>query len=498
MVSQTGDAIDIEQSRSTDNRRRTGKARQSVGVDRLGFAYDEALAPRTARPLLGFRSAVNWQAWMLVLPVDAVLLTVPVLWLPQYAKAVLATTVIAIALFSGGGRYRARLHLSVLDELPMLVGRLLVAAALVASVFALRHDGEGVETFLLIMLPGLGLVVLGRFVTSRFILAARRRGVVAHRTLVVGGGPLAADVIEVLRRHPRYGLSVAGFLDDGEHCDASTFGPHIGALADLERVVAENNVDVVLVAGGEFDEAELLERVRSPECAACDLLVVPRLPAFATQTGTADHIGSVPIMRIRRPPLDGVSWALKRGFDVGLGAVMLVMLAPVMALCALAVRLETGPGVIFRQVRVGRDDRQFECLKFRSMRPASEGESATRWSVVGDKRVGLVGRVLRRTSLDELPQLWNLLRGDMTLVGPRPERPHFVEKFSSELPRYRQRHRVPAGITGLAQVSGLRGADTPISDRARFDNYYIENWSLWLDAKVLLRTISEVLFARGR
>ena len=205
---------------------------------------------------------------MLVLPVDAVLLTVPVLWLPQYVKAVLATTVIAIALFSGGGRYRARLHLSVLDELPMLVGRLLVAAALVASVFALRHDGEGVETFLLIMLPGLGLVVLGRFVTSAFILAARRRGVVAHRTLVVGGGALAADVIEVLRRHPRYGLSVAGFLDDGEHCDASTFGPHLGALADLERVVAENDVDVVLVAGGEFDEAELLERVRSPECAA--------------------------------------------------------------------------------------------------------------------------------------------------------------------------------------------------------------------------------------
>jgi len=112
--------------------------------------------------------------------------------------------------------------------------------------------------------------------------------------------------------------------------------------------------------------------------------------------------------------------------------------------------------------------------------------------------VGPVSRLFRRTSLDELPQLWNLLRGDMTLVGPRPERPHFVEKFSSELPRYGQRHRVPAGITGLAQVSGLRGADTPISDRARFDNYYIENWSLWLDAKVLLRTISEVLFARGR
>ena len=307
----------------------------------------------------------------------------------------------------------------------------------------------------------------------------------------------AADVIELLHRHPRYGLAVAGFLDEPPP-SASPIAPHLGALADLERLVAENGIDVVLVAGGEFDEADLLDRVRSPGCAGCDLLIVPRLPAFVTQTGNGDHIGSVPIMRIRTPQLDGMSWALKRVFDVVVSAIVLVLLAPVMGLCALAVRLEGGPGVIFRQTRVGRDGKLFDCLKFRSMRPADEGESATQWTVVGDERVGPVGRVLRRTSLDELPQLWTILRGDMTLVGPRPERPHFVEKFSSELPRYEQRHRVPSGLTGLAQVSGLRGADTPISDRARFDNFYIENWSLWLDAKVLVRTISEVVLARGR
>jgi exopolysaccharide biosynthesis polyprenyl glycosylphosphotransferase len=460
--------------------------------------YDLPLAPPPARPLLGFRSATHWQAWMLVLPVDAALLAVPVLWLPQYAKAVLAMTFIALALLSGGGRYRARLHLSVLDDLPMVIGRLLVAAALVATVFALRHDGEGVETFLLIVLPGLALVVLGRMATTRFILTARERGVVAHRTLVVGGGPLAADVIGLLQRHPRYGLAVAGFLDEGADCPATACAPHVGTLADLERVVVENAIEVVLVAGGAFDEVELLDRVRTPACAGVDLLIVPRLPAFVTQTGTSDHIGSVPIMRIRTPPLGGVSWSLKRLFDVAVSALVLVLLAPVMALIALAVRLEGGPGVIFRQARVGLDGRQFECLKFRSMRPADERESATQWSVVGDTRIGPVGRLLRRTSLDELPQLWNILRGDMTLVGPRPERPHFVEKFSSELPRYGHRHRVPAGLTGLAQVSGLRGADTPISDRARFDNFYIENWSLWLDAKVLLRTIAEVVLARGR
>ena len=153
--------------------------------------------------------------------------------------------------------------------------------------------------------------------------------------------------------------------------------------------------------------------------------------------------------------------------------------------------------MLFRQERVGRDGKLFTCLKFRSMKPASCNEAASTWSIANDARVGKVGQFLRRTSLDELPQLWNILLGDMTLVGPRPERPLFVERFSEEVPRYGQRHRVPSGLTGLAQVSGLRG-DVPIADRARFDNYYIENWSLWLDVKVILRTFTEVLFARGR
>jgi len=153
--------------------------------------------------------------------------------------------------------------------------------------------------------------------------------------------------------------------------------------------------------------------------------------------------------------------------------------------------------VIFRQPRVGRHGVVFDCLKLRSLRPADELESATNWSVASDLRVSRVGRFLRRTSIDELPQLWNIIRGDMTLVGPRPERPHFVDKFSSEYDRYAHRHRVQAGLTGLAQVSGLRG-DTSIADRARYDNYYIEHWSLWLDVKILIRTFAEVLFARGR
>jgi hypothetical protein len=151
---------------------------------------------------------------------------------------------------------------------------------------------------------------------------------------------------------------------------------------------------------------------------------------------------------------------------------------------------------IFRQERIGLNGRRFEVLKFRSMRPVNEQESQTNWSIAHDNRVGPVGRFIRKTSIDELPQLWNILRGEMTVVGPRPERPFFVEQFSAEHPEYAMRHRVPVGLTGLAQVSGLRG-DTSISDRARFDNYYVENWSLWLDVKVVLRTAAEVFRGGG-
>ena len=194
--------------------------------------------------------------------------------------------------------------------------------------------------------------------------------------------------------------------------------------------------------------------------------------------------------------MSGPTWMAKRAFDVVASLLAVVALSPVLAAIALAVRWEGGRGVIFRQIRVGQDGREFEVFKFRSMRPADPGESDVQWSIANDSRVGKVGRFIRRTSLDELPQLFNILRGEMTFVGPRPERPHFVARFGADIPQYEHRHRVPVGLTGLAQVSGLRG-DTSIDDRARFDNFYIENWSLWLDVKVILRTVRHVLGPSG-
>lgn len=453
--------------------------------------------PEASRPLLGVRSAQGYAAWMIVPPVDAAMLLLPLWWNFGHAKAILLMAAVSITLLFGAGRYRARLHLSVLDELPTLLGRLLTAGAVVATLFALINNQAEVASFLGLLTVTISLVLVGRLVTTTAILEARRRRVVAHRTIIVGGGVRAAEMATLLTRYPQYGLVPVGFVDDGQASEAGRVTSRLGRVRDLEILVPATGADVLLVADGDLAETELLDIVRSPDCQDCDLLVIPRLPQFHTQVGIVDHIGSVPVMRIRNPSLEGPSWAAKRAFDVVMSALALILLAPVMAVCAIAVRLEGGPGFLFRQERVGRHGQVFPCLKFRSMKPATDSESATQWNIGNDKRVGPVGKVLRRTSLDELPQLWSILRGDMTLVGPRPERPHFVSKFAAEVDRYDHRHRVRAGLTGLAQVSGLRG-DTPISDRARFDNYYIENWSLWLDAKVILRTFSEVLFARGR
>ncbi len=458
----------------------------------VAAAPSNDVLPTTKRALLA-----RVRAWMLVLPVDAFMLLTPIIWAPEQWKASVCMAALALLLISARGRYRARLDLSVLDELPALLGNLLTAAAVIATVTALRHEQAGVTTFLSNVAIAIALVVAGRVITVQLISFGRRRQITNHRTLVIGGGRLGTELHKIIESQPRYGLSVVGVVGDGNRSSNPDLPPWLGELRDLNRIVVETGADVLLVADGTLSERTLLDAVRTPACEACDLLVVPRMPDFATQVGqSGDHIGSIPIMRIRTPNLSGPARAVKRGFDIVVAATLLVLLSPLLLACVIAVRFD-GPNVIFCQPRVGRDGRLFNCLKFRSMRPVDATESATNWSIANDRRVSSIGRLLRRTSIDELPQLWNILRGDMTLVGPRPERPHFVEQFSATYDRYNHRHRVRAGLTGLAQVSGLRG-DTSISDRARFDNYYIENWSLWLDIKILLRTFSEVLFARGR
>jgi exopolysaccharide biosynthesis polyprenyl glycosylphosphotransferase len=409
---------------------------------------------------------------------------------------------ILIALFLLAGLYRPRLALSVLDDLPVIAGRWFAAAglAVLGQMLwnrAVWHDYLVNWQFLWgAVTIGIVSVVL-RGAGYALVRELRTRRLVAHRTVIVGVGQVGRQVADILTDHPEYGLHPIGFIDSNPPLsDTPPALPTLGGADDLGRLIRTSEVRNVVVAFSSMKESEMVRVIRTCDRYRCELFVVPRLFEVHQVIEDMDNAWGLPLVRLRRATYRSGAWRVKRLFDVAVSGLLLAFLSPVLALVALAVRIDGGPGILFRQERVGVDGRYFEVLKFRSLRPADEAESQTNWNIAHDDRLSRVGRLLRKTSLDELPQLYNVLRGDMSLVGPRPERPHFVSQFRNAYPSYEARHRVPSGLTGWAQVHGLRG-DTSIADRARFDNYYIENWSLWLDVKIMLRTVSAVLRGAG-
>ena len=409
-------------------------------------------------------------------------------------------TLILLALilvfFQHAGLYRSKLSLSILDDFPTLMGRALAAGAGVMILGGLNDGRAGMPRVWTAVLFA-GFCFVGRTVVYGVIRAARRQGRLRQRTLILGAGSVAGTLAENLLARPDYGLNPEGFVEDDPLLgEGERPVPVLGRYDDLSRILVEHEIDIVIVTYGSIREPSMVGLLRACDRLACEIYFVPRLYELHTVTKDTEVLWGVPLIRLRRAPFRTRAWMGKRAFDAVVSAAALLFLAPVMLMCAALSRWETG-SALFRQTRIGLDGRPFTVLKFCSLRPEEEAESSTQWNIGADARVGPFGKILRRTSLDELPQLWNVLRGDMSLVGPRPERPYFVDEFTREIPWYTARHRVPAGLTGWAQVHGLRG-DTSIADRARFDNFYIENWSMWGDIKILMRTVGQVLGAAGR
>jgi exopolysaccharide biosynthesis polyprenyl glycosylphosphotransferase len=403
---------------------------------------------------------------------------------------------LVLVLFHVGGLYRPRLSLSVLDDIPDILGRSLAAGALAMVLGGLNDGTAGLARLVTCALFAV-LAILGRTVAYGLIRAARSRGRLRQRALILGAGTVAGELAANLKEHPEYGLVPKGMLDDDPLLGEDERPvPLLGGYEALTDVVLEHRVDLVIVTFGSVRESQIVALLRACDRLACEILFVPRLFEVHTVTRDTEVLWGMPVVRMRRAPFRTRAWSAKRASDLFISSTLLLLLAPVLLLCALMSLGETR-SVLFRQTRVGLDGHPFTLLKFCSLRPATESEDKTHWNIGHDDRLGPFGRFLRRTSLDELPQLWNVVRGDMSLVGPRPERPFFVDEFTRQFPWYFARHRVPVGLTGWAQVHGLRG-DTSIEDRARFDNFYIENWSMWGDLKILLRTVSQVLRAAGR
>ncbi len=402
----------------------------------------------------------------------------------------------ALAVCRGADLHRSRLVLSVLEDMP----RLLLAVAAASLVLAGVSPLQALDTRTSGGVIGIFAVVTFALLVSlrAFVYAAahsmRRNGSAAHPVIIVGAGVVGRRLAESFLMKPELGLVPIGMIDHAPEVTSRDLPlPLLGGMKDLERAMIDLDVQDVIFAFPTPPDQTTLSMVR--QCAESDrqVFVVPR---FFEMMGIDHHrrvevVRDVAVMRLRRSGLSPAGMFAKRALDVTISSVALLVLSPVLIACAIAVRLETGPGVIFKQTRVGIGGRTFTLMKFRSLQPATQEESQTQWSITHDSRLGPVGKFLRRTSLDELPQLINVLRGDMSLVGPRPERPHFVQEFSLVQERYADRHRVQTGLTGHAQVNNLRG-DTSIDDRVRFDNYYIENWSLWGDIKIMFRTFAAV------
>jgi exopolysaccharide biosynthesis polyprenyl glycosylphosphotransferase len=446
------------------------------------------------RPLI-FR----WPAPRYLVAGDTAMFALSAIMFRQTDFADLGALVVLIGCFHARGLYKSRISRSVLDDLPSMLGGLAISA--VAADWSNYVMDDVVASPAMRALRALVLVmaVVGfRLVAYTTIKAARRSGRVRHNTLILGAGNVGTELAEALQTHRGYGLEPVGFLDNSPRFgfEFPPPAPLLGGYEQLPYFIRTLAARVVIVAYGGMPESELVRVLRTCDRLDCEMLVVPRFYEMHHVTRDTDQVRGLPLIRIQRAPFRASTWRMKRVFDFVLAGLALMVLSPVLLACAVAVRLESGPGFLFRQERVGLDGRTFTLLKFRSLRPATEEESATTWNIATDERVGRVGKVLRRTSLDELPQLWNVFVGDMSLVGPRPERPHFVEEFTPQIPHYTARHRVPPGLSGWAQVHGLRG-DTSIEDRASFDNHYIENWSLWGDVKILLRTAEHVLQRNG-
>ena len=385
------------------------------------------------------------------------------------------------------GQYASRITLSITKDLGTVA--LAVTVPLMAIATLDGFDPQ-VRPYAELAVASLALLLLGRAISYAGIRHTRTNGGLSQRVLIVGAGQVAERFADVLEEHPGYGLHPVGLLDDC--ADEALSHPMLGGIDELDDVLRRHRIDQVVLAFGVNRDPDLVRVIRSCENADVDMYVVPRFFELGIQTAArdVDVVWGYPLVRLRRSTLRSSGRLAKRAFDSGISAVLLALVAPLYAVLAVGVKLSSPGPVYFRQKRIGKNGREVEVLKFRSMRV--NAESDVQWSVDDDSRVTRLGAVMRKTSLDELPQLWNVLKGDMSLVGPRPERPYFVDQFEKEVPRYCDRHRVPVGLTGLAQVNGLRG-DTSIEDRAWFDNHYIENWSVGGDLLILARTAGAVI-----
>jgi exopolysaccharide biosynthesis polyprenyl glycosylphosphotransferase len=488
-----------------------------------GELTHDAPSPKASRGS-AFAGPLQWalegRGWELLRPtVDFVILCIAVvvslggvngaLHVSPDSAPLLGLPPLVLLLFYLRGLYRTRLRALVLDGfVPVLSG--VSVAAMTVAMLGRFFNGQvpSQSDWLRAWLFALVGVGLGRAVLSSTKRWACAQRLVGKPVLIMGAGMVGAQVARRLESHPEYGLVPIGFLDEDPRSVAEVGGrdvPVLGTVEDLDETVRRTGVKTLIVAFSSATDERVSRLIQHCQELGIEVSVVPRMFDTINDRVGYDTVGGLPLLSFSTVDPNGLQFALKHALDRVLALTLLILLSPLILCAAVAVRLSSPGPALFSQRRVGRDGRVFDFYKFRSMREApgraaSDGEPVNALDfllagdiapggVEGEDRRTAVGRFLRRTSLDELPQLFNVLRGDMSLVGPRPERPEFVELFRQDIIRYGDRHRVKSGITGWSQVHGLRG-QTSLAERVEWDNYYIAHWSLGLDLRILVMTFA--------
>ena len=432
-----------------------------------------------------------------------------------YLPMLLVQTLSVLIVFYFNKLYHITRASSRVDEVQSIFAAVSIATMMAVAISALTFKNSVFELdypramILYAWLLSIVFVVLGRESHRRMWHRLRMRGLGRDRTLVVGAGETAQAIVHKIQWSPYLGYDLVGVVpftssngsatNSSEGNAAETVPEIVGAtvlgtIDELPHIIEQYRIEEVIVALPEGStRRDIVKVVSMCQRGSVQIRVFPDLFEFVTTGVTIDDLGGIPLLNVRDIQLRGWKLSLKRGLDIIGATVGLIALSPLMMLFALLIRLESPGPVFYAQERMGLDGRPFQMIKFRTMRQDAE-QNGPGWTVRNDPRRTKIGSWLRAKNVDELPQLINVLLGDMSLVGPRPERPIYVQQFRQSIPRYMERHREKAGMTGWAQINGLRG-DTSISERTKYDLWYVENWSLWLDVKIIARTIVQTIFA---
>jgi putative colanic acid biosynthesis UDP-glucose lipid carrier transferase len=409
---------------------------------------------------------------------------------PHYLVAILFSIILTMLVFHAYSLYRTWRGVDYIQEITAAAMAWTTVFAIQIFLSVITKTSEDYSRAWLVMwytFGGIGLLLV-RYSLRRILRYLRSQGFNLRHIVIVAAGDIGQRVLENLEMASESGFKVAAYFSDDAGNDASCALISYGSTADVNDYLENHQIDQVWIAMP-LREADRIEAVMNnlKNCTT-DIRLVPDVFGFRLINHSISEIAGMPVINLSVTPMEGINLLLKSVEDKVISAVILLIFSPVLLCIALSIKFSSAGPILYKQTRLSWNSKEFNMYKFRTMPVDAESSTGPVWASRGESRATAIGKFLRRTSLDELPQFWNVLKGDMSVVGPRPERPVFVHELKDEIPSYMQKHMVKGGITGWAQINGWRG-DTDLVQRIEHDLYYIDNWSLWLDLKIIFLTV---------